>query len=242
VESEVVRDDSETDNSGGVAGRLLGSLMAAGTIPRGSELSVVLSNHFIRYVVLPWSDVVSEEDWQALALHHFRSVYGDAALEWATTIAWQGPQRPVLACAAPKTLLDMLHATVRSAGMRLQSVSPYFVAAFNFSRRRLPNDDFWFGVVEPGRFSFGGVARGTWVSMATRRLMDGERLPIIETLEQEVLGGESAAERGRAFVFSPEQELVAEERMGWSLEPLSLRDTESPVAGADLAAALTASA
>jgi hypothetical protein len=125
--------------------------------------------------------------------------------------------------------------------MRLQSVSPYFVASFNFCRRRLPDDGFWFGVVEPGRFSFGGVEQGTWVSVASRRLAGDETSRLAQTLEQEVLGGEGAAGRGRAFVFSPEQELgAAEESMGWSLERLSLLDTASPITDARLAAALTA--
>jgi hypothetical protein len=200
-----------------------------------------VSNHYVRYVVLPWSDVVSDEDWKALAQHQFRIVYGDAALEWVTSVAWQGPERPVLACALPKALFDMVQATVRTAGMRLESISPYFVAAFNFCRRRLPDDGFWFGVIEPGRFAFGGVEQGIWVSVASRRLVNEDGLRLTEMLEQEVLGGESAAGRGRAFVFSPEQPLAAaEEATGWTLEPLSLRDTASPISDARLAAALTA--
>jgi hypothetical protein len=242
VHSEVARDETATeDGSGGVAIRLLAAMLAGEAVTQRAEVSVVLSNHFVRYAVLPWSDVVSDEDWQALARHQFRIVYGDVALEWVTTVAWQGPERPVLACASPKLLLDTLHATVRTAGLRLRSVSPYLVAAFNFWRRRLPEDGFWFGVVEPGRFSFGGVEQGTWVNVASRRL-GGDAVPrLTETLEQELLGGEGTAGRGRAYVFAPEQELApAEEAVGWNLEALSLRDTASPTTDAQLAAALTA--
>jgi hypothetical protein len=242
VHSEVAREEAEVDDvSGSAAVRLLASMLAGESTSKPADVSVVLSDHFVRYVVLPWSDVVSDEDWQALAQHQLRIVYGDIALEWMTTVAWQGPERPVLACASPKMLVDTLHATVRSAGMRLQSVSPYFVAAFNFCRRRLPDDGFWFGVVEPGRFAFGGVEQGTWVSVASRRLGGDETPRLAETLEQEVLGGESVAARGRAFIFSPERELAAaEESMGWNLERLSLLDTASPVTDARFAAALTA--
>lgn len=242
VQSEWVQDETESeDASGSVAIRLLASLLGGESVSQRADVSVVLSNHFVRYVVLPWSDVVSDEDWQALAQHQFRMVYGDVAVEWVTAVAWQGPERPVLACASPKVLLDLLHATVRTAGMRLHAVSPYFVAAFNFCRRRLPDDAFWFGVVEPGRVSFGGVEQGTWVSVASRRLRSGEAPQLTAMLEQEVLGGEGAAGRGRAFVFTPEQELAAgEDGTGWTLEPMSLRDTASPITDARLAAALTA--
>lgn len=243
AQSEVAEDETGAEDvTGSVAIRLLAALLADASMSRRADVSVTLSNHFVRYVVLPWSDVVSDEDWQALAQHQFHIVYGDAAVEWVTTVAWQGPDRPVLACAAPRALVDMLHATVRTAGMRLASVSPYFVAAFNFCRRRLPEDGFWFGVVEPGRFAFGGVERGTWLSVASRRLGSDDTLQLAQTLEQEVLGGESSAARGRAFVFAPEQELAAAEGegTGWTLEKLSLRDTASPITDARLAAALTA--
>jgi len=242
VHSEVACDETDTnDGAGTVAIRLLGAVLGGEGVTGCRDVAVVLSNHFVRYIVLPWSDIVSDEDWQALAQHQFRSVYGDAALGWVTAMAWQGPERPVLACATPKTVLHTLHATVRSAGLRLRSVSPYFVAAFNFCRRRLPDDGFWFGVVEPGRFSFGGVKRGVWLNVASRRLGNHEARRLAETLEQEALGGESAPPRGRAFVFSPEHEVPAsEDAMGWSLERLSLRDTPSPIEDGRLAPALTA--
>lgn len=241
VRSDVVSDDAGHDDAtGSIATKLLGSLLADGE-RRGADASVVLSNHFVRYAVLPWSDeVVSNQDWEALAQHHFRIIYGDAALEWVTTVHWQGPGRPVLACASPKLLIDAIRGTLRAANLRLGSLSPYFVAAFNFCRPQLPQGAFWFGVVEPGRFSFGGFEQGSWVNIASRRLgIDGE-LRLAETLEQEVLGGDGAAARGRAYVFSPEQPIdTAEDDWGWDLQPLSLGDGGDPVTDSRLAAAAT---
>lgn len=239
AQSEVAEAEGD-DASGSTAIRLLAALLTAEGMSRG-DVSITVSSHYVRYAVLPWSDVVSDEDWQALAQHQFRTVYGDGALDWATAIAWQGPERPVVACAMPKALLDMVHATVRGAGMRLRSVSPYFVAAFNFCRRRLPDDAFWFGVLESGRFTFGGVDKGMWASMASRRLGSGSTLRLTETLEQEVLGGDGTAARGRAFVFSPERELSpVADGTGWTLERFSLLDSASPQTDPRCAAALAA--
>jgi hypothetical protein len=240
AQSEVAAEAEAEDASGGTAIRLLAKLLAGEGMSR-ADVSMTLSNHFVRYAVLPWSEVVSDEDWQALAQHQFRTIYGDAALEWATTVAWQGAERPVVACAMPKALLDRIDATVRAAGSRLRSVSPYFVAAFNFCRGRLPEDAFCFGVVEAGRFTFGGIEQGTWSSMASRRVSGDTAPRLAQMLEQEVLGGDGVAARGRAFVFSPEEELSAtEEGSGWSIERFSLRDTVSRVTDPRLAAALTA--
>jgi hypothetical protein len=241
AQSEVATAEAEAeDASGGTAIRLLATLLASEGMSQ-ADVSVTVSNHFVRFTVLPWSEVVSDQDWQALAQHQFRTIYGDGALEWATTIAWQGPERPVVACAMPKELLDRIDATVRGAGSKLRSVSPYFVTAFNFCRGRLPGEGCWFGVVEAGRFTFGGIEQETWLSMASRRVTGDGAPQLSQMLEQEVLGGDGAAGRGRAFVFSPEQELSAiEEGGGWSIERFSLRDTVSPVTDPRLAAALTA--
>jgi hypothetical protein len=96
-------------------------------------------------------------------------------------------------------------------------------------------------VVEAGRFTFGGIEQGTWSSMASRRVSGDTAPRLAQMLEQEVLGGDGVAARGRAFVFSPEEELSAtEEGSGWSIERFSLRDTVSPVTDPRLAAALTA--
>ncbi|MET0217175.1 MAG: hypothetical protein ABW205_04495 [Burkholderiales bacterium] len=242
VRSDVLSDDFGADDLSGMAPIKLLATMLAQEKPGFADANVVLSNHFVRYMVLPWSaEAVDDRDWQALAQHQFRVVYGDAALEWVTAVQWQGPGRPVLACASPRVLIDGLKETLRAARLRLGSLSPYFVAAFNFCRPRLPQDGFWFGVVEPGRFSFGGVESGGWASIASRRVGTDGAPRLTQTLEQEVLGGDSATERGPAFIFSPEQPIAAEENdETWSLEFLSLGDRVPVLADGRLAAALTA--
>jgi hypothetical protein len=178
AQSEVVQDETAAEDvSGSVAIRLLAALLAGESMSQRGDVSVTLSNHFVRYIVLPWSDLVSDEDWQALAQHQFRIVYGDAALEWVTTVAWQGPERPVLACASPRALLDMLHATVRTAGMRLESVSPYF-AAFNFAAADCPTTGSG-SACRAGSVAFGGVEQWAEVapggSAATKRRVSPRR-------------------------------------------------------------------
>jgi len=242
VDTDVASDDGAAEDASGTAAiRLLEAMLAKAPQSR-ADASVVLSGHFVRYVMLPWSEeAVDDRDCEALAQHQFRLIYGDAALEWVTTVQWQGPEQPVLACASPKVLIDGLQGVLRAAGLRLRSVRPYFVTAFNACRSQLPEDSFWFGVVEPGRFSFGGVERGGWVSIASRRLGVDGSLRLTETLEQEALGGDGSAERGHAYIFSPEQEiLAAENHSGWTLQALSLGDGAGLVADRRLTAASTA--
>jgi len=242
VRSEFVADTSASDDASGIATiKLLASILAEGK-PAFGEASVVLSDAFVRYLVLPWSaEAIDDRDWEALAQHELRLVYGDAALEWATAVHWQGPGRPVVACAAPRVLIDGVKETLRAARLRLRSLSPYFVAAFNSCRSQLPADASWFGVVDAGRFSFGGIEEGRWASVASRRVGSDGKLRLTETLEQEVLGSDRAFEPGRVFVFSPEWAVTAVENdEGWSVEPVAADDKAPPLSDPRLAMALTA--
>ena len=242
VRSDVLSDDFGADDLSGIAAIKLLATMLAQEKPGFADANVVLSNHFVRYMVLPWSAEAVRRSRLASAgaapvsgcLRRCRPRMGDGR-------AVAGAGRPVLACASPRVLIDGLKETLRAARLRLGSLSPYFVAAFNFCRPRLPQDGFWFGVVEPGRFSFGGVESGGWASIASRRVGTDGAPRLTQTLEQEVLGGDSATERGPAFIFSPEQPIAAEENdETWSLEFLSLGDRVPVLADGRLAAALTA--
>ena len=43
-----------------------------------SDVTVILSNHFMRFLVLPWNEVsLTEVEQMALVQHHFAAVYGD---------------------------------------------------------------------------------------------------------------------------------------------------------------------
>jgi hypothetical protein len=242
VGSDFACDEAQTnDADGSGALRMLESMLAKEP-QRGGDASVVLSGHFLRYALLPWSDeAVDERDWVALAQHQFRLVYGDVALEWVTTAQVQGPGQPVLACASRRLLIDALHGVIRASGLRLRSVRPYFATAFNACRSQLPEASFWFGVVEPGRFSFGECVGGGWVSLASRRLGADAAARLNETLEQEALGGDASVGRGPAYILSPEQPIAeTEDELGWAVRALSLGEGMGTVADPRLTAALTA--
>lgn len=57
------------------------------------RVSVVLSNHFVRYALLPWAAALrSEQDWLEFAHHSFLLSYGEPARAWHVKTCSTGPR------------------------------------------------------------------------------------------------------------------------------------------------------
>jgi hypothetical protein len=158
------------------------------------RLRVVLSNHFARFLALPWDATLNRAaERQAYAQHHFSQVYGTRAAEWCFAIdrLGQGPVR--LAAAIDAALLQSVRELARKRRFALAGAQPLLIDAFNRARRTLKHGVFFFAVLEPGRAALLLVRNGAAERVASRRCDDGE-----QELERMV-----AAESAAAGLDSP---------------------------------------
>jgi len=141
-------------------------------------LHAVLSGHFVRWQLLPWSDaLVRPDELAAYAALRLREVYGAAADAWQVAYAAPAPGQAVAACGVDAALLARLRAVCAARGTRLQSVTPYAAAAFGHWRRALGRQTTYFGVLEPGLLLLGLQRGGQWRSLRSERVpASGPRL------------------------------------------------------------------
>jgi len=150
------------------------------------EASVVLADQFVRYTLLPWNETLKNaEQWNALASHRFTTLHGPKAGEWQINVAETAPMGPRLACAVDRTLIQRLAETFVKVNLRLASVQPFLVAAFNRIRKTVGNGMCWIVVEEPGRLTLALIQRGMWVAIRTRRADKSWRNVLPEMLERE---------------------------------------------------------
>lgn len=133
------------------------------------DLSIVLSNHFVRYQIVPWSDAVGTPDELiALARIGFEQVYGSEAAQWQIEVAPEAAGKPRLAAAVSLALIDRLRTVAATSRLRLRAVQPYLVAAFNRLAEPRRRQDVLFVLAEPARacllIAVGGQWRGVRVS------------------------------------------------------------------------------
>jgi hypothetical protein len=146
--------------------------------------TVILSNHFVRYLVLPWSaEIITESEELEFARARFVQVFGEKARDWAIRISNAPAGAGRLAAATDLALIDALTRTLDGASLRLVSCQPALMAQFNGLRTRI-GDDAWLVSAEQGRLLIAWICKGQWRSVRTRPV-NGTAAPLRELLEQE---------------------------------------------------------
>jgi hypothetical protein len=149
---------------------------------RPCNVTVVLSNHFVRYAIVPWSSALStaaEED--AYVRHHFSKIHGERAKSWTLRASESTAGAPRLASAIDQALIDSIRDCFPKGGKaRLISAQPLLMSKFNEWRKSIPAAGAWLVLAEPDRACVALHAEGRWRSVqngkgAWRALLDRER-------------------------------------------------------------------
>lgn len=166
--------------------------------------TVILSNHFMRYALLPWSDVPGDEAEElAYARHAFRQIYGDAAETWELRLSPGKAGLPQLACAVDSHLPDALRTMFGRSRIALESIQPHLMAAYNTCETILRERTAWFALVEPGSLCLALSHQGRLQSVRTMRLEGDGRVALPLILERESLLSESAAATDEVLLWAP---------------------------------------
>lgn len=127
-----------------------------------AEVSVVLSNAFVRYLVINSSTALSNgEERLALARHDFQKIHGVLAEAWEIRIA--AGEQNYLAAALDGELLAQLRHCFSATNLKLHSIQPYAVAAFNhWSKHFNGKSAEGFFLLEPHGYCYAGMSGGQW--------------------------------------------------------------------------------
>ena len=210
---------------------------------RDADAHLVISNHFVRYALVPWSEhLASDEEKRAWVRHHFAEIYGEpeAALEYRWSE--EGPDAACVASAVDAEFIGGIRAAFEPASLRLRSVQPYLMAAFNRWQRRVEGDPVWIVLPETGRVCIASLANGRWRTIASRNIGPDWQAELPLALERELLLADGAAAPATAWAYAPEApKLDFPEWTGVPLKFLAPRAMPgfSPQADAEYAIALT---
>ena len=183
---------------------------------------VILSNHFMHYAMVPWSEVLSnEQEEMAFARHCFSRIYGAAAETWELRLSQDSAGAPQLASAVDIRLLEALRAMFARAKVELKSVQPYLMAAYNNCRNNLQKQDAWFVLFEAGNLCIALLQQGRCRSVRTLKVGSDWRntLPLI--LEREAYLADLDTATNQVFLWAPEHREAAVPESGlWKINVL----------------------
>ena len=92
----------------------------------------VLSNHFVRYAVIPWNNELSTQDERlAYTKHSFAQAFGERVKDWDLRISQSSYGQSAIASAVDFRLLTKIHAIFDELNMPLQAVLPQLMLIIN---------------------------------------------------------------------------------------------------------------
>jgi hypothetical protein len=190
-------------------GSVPASALASIPVPRRCDVTVILSNHFVRYALVPWSDSLgSEAEEEAYVRHHFAKIHGERAKRWVlrSSEAPRGASR-LASAVDPELLASVRQGFPEEGRARLISVQPYLMTVLNRWRRAIPRGGAWLAVAEPERAC---VALHDGATLRAVQNARGDWLPLLERERHRLEGelpdlvlvmGESAPADGAGWRF-----------------------------------------
>lgn len=176
---------------------------------KNADATLIISNHFVRFLLLPWNDVaLTGAEKLSLLQHSFSGVYGDASATWELRLDEGSFGAPSLASAMDQGLLEQLKSIFNVSTLRLKSVQPYLMTAFNACRRELGKGTAWFILAEQGMSCMGLLNNGQWQSIRLRRTGSDWFNETMLGLEREMLLANIGNESSKVFVYSPESPVL----------------------------------
>ena len=178
---------------------------------KGARLNVGMSGALIHFDVVA-GDFAANTDRQLgeVAGACVAELLGDAAADHELRWQLQRDERHLLICALAQPSLSTLDAAARALGLRLASVQPLFLRAWNDHGRKLPAGDSVFAVQGQAELTIASVRHGTIANIvvgraATPTVRAAEAAPAARrrvALSPESVSGPPATAAAR-FAFAP---------------------------------------
>jgi len=157
------------------------------------DVTVVLSNQFVRYALVPWNDALAgAAEELAFARHCFAKIHGERSKTWTLSLSEEPAGMPRLAGAIDTALLESIRACFPTGGKaRLVSMQPYLMAAVNCWRGSMAQTGAWLLIPEPERACLVLHSKGQWQAVLNTKgiynapeewvtLLDRERHRVVE--------------------------------------------------------------
>ena len=138
-------------------------------------VTVVLSNAFVRYLLVNGGEVLSgEQERLALAKHDFLKVYGAVAQNWEIRISAADAEGKYLASAVDAELIEQLRHIFSVTGFNLDSIQPHFALAFDAWCTGLDSKtSHGIFLSEASGYCYAGIVADTWEFMRSGRWEEG---------------------------------------------------------------------
>jgi len=196
----------------------------------GTDLSITLSNHFVRYVTLPpQAEIMTPEEVNSYAAFRMREVYAERVDAWALSVSEWSPLTGAVCAAIPRDLMAELEKMVARLHCKLTEIEPYFASVYDHWQKSLNGDKTYCALVEAGRMCISTQINGVWHSIRNQRIVHSVADELLAALDQEAVFSGNKAAVEQVFLFAPQHpDLKLPENCGWLSVPLPAERIPAP--------------
>lgn len=168
---------------------------------RHARATVVLSDHLVRYLVVPWKKELSNaNELVEYARARFEQLHGDGARDWQLRIGNAPQGAPRLVAAIDTALVGALRLALATFQITMVSCQPALTALVD-GRRALVGEDAWIVNAERGRLVIARISGGQWRSVRSRP-MAKDKLVLRDLIAQERLLVPGAGSECKVFLHA----------------------------------------
>lgn len=188
-----------------------------------ADVTITLSNAFVRYVVLPpQPQILVPAELDAYAAFRMREVYGERVAGWALSVSTWDPGGGGVCAGMDGVLLQQLRDLAARHKCRFQGVIPYLSDSFDGWRKRFGGGHVRFALVEADRLCLASLAGGVWLGIRNQRVRSDMAEELLAALDQEaILHAPRGDDVEQVHLFAPEHPgLALPPDCGWRLVAL----------------------
>jgi hypothetical protein len=147
-------------------GESLNALSTNAKLASSLPITLVLSNQWFRYKIIPAMPAFSPaEKVMAVATHCFRESYGDSVDSWMIRVNPLPHGDSLLISAVDAELIAAIEMLCKKHQCKLKSIQPYLMSGFNAMRHQLGAGVSSLVQVEAGRLTVALMHDGNWQSI-----------------------------------------------------------------------------
>jgi len=205
----------------------LDALISAMKVKSKSQLNITLASDFVRYLSLPPQQVyMNLSEKLAYATAAYKEIYGSVVDSWEIRLQDTPAQDTTIVAAIDKKLLEALNQIALKHQLKLITVKPYLMSAYNGLSKQIVDSSGYLVIVEFKRLLLINLQHGQCVNVRVfhlgsdwqselKSLMLRESV-LIDNKKQEIL------------VYAPVQKNIVINKIdGWQLKRITLKNTLS---------------
>lgn len=189
--------------------------------------TIVLSSDFVRYLMLPAQQfAMSKAEKNAYIQAAYRDIYGAAADGWLIKCDDAAPNDNMLAVAVDEQLMVALSQLAAQHKLKIRSVQPYLMAAFNGLVPQMARKNGYLALLEQSKLLLIRLHNGKCQHLRTIAFHHDWQLDLQQAIQRESALNESdVASEKHLFIYAPTQKNTAIDAMqGWKIQKIGLKN------------------